>query len=237
MRKRIFEIIEKSEGDDRGSRFYDVFMIIVIVVSLIPLLFKGQHTVLKIIDLATAAVFCIDYFLRLITADFKLQKGRLSFVRYPVTVMAIIDLLSILPSFTPLNASFRLLKLFRLFRALRVLRVLKAVRYTKSVDMLINVFRKQKSSLIVIVGFAVGYILTAALVIFNVEPETFGTFFDAIYWATVSLTTVGYGDIYPVSTIGKVITMVSSFTGIAIVAMPSGIITAGILEEMKNGED
>lgn len=237
MRKRIFEIIEKSEGNDRGSRFYDVFMIVVIVVSLVPLLFKGQYTVLKIIDLATAAVFCLDYFLRLITADFKLQKGRLSFVRYPVTVMAIIDLLSILPSFTPLNASFRLLKLFRLFRALRVLRVLKAVRYTKSVDMLINVFRKQKSSLIVIVGFAVGYILTAALVIFNVEPETFGTFFDAIYWATVSLTTVGYGDIYPVSTIGKVITMVSSFTGIAIVAMPSGIITAGILEEMKNGKD
>ena len=78
------------------------------------------------------------------------------------------------------------------------------------------------------------YILISALIIFNVEPQSFDTFFDAIYWATVSLTTVGYGDIYPVTTIGRIITMISSVFGIAIIAMPAGIITAGILDELNN---
>ena len=80
---------------------------------------------------------------------------------------------------------------------------------------------------------AIGYILVSALIIFNVEPESFDTFYDAIYGATVSLTTVAYGDIYPVTAVGRLVTMVSSVFGIAIIALPSGIITAGYLEELK----
>jgi voltage-gated potassium channel len=79
----------------------------------------------------------------------------------------------------------------------------------------------------------VGYVLVSALVVYNVEPESFNNFFDAVYWATVSLTTVGYGDIYPVSTIGRIVTMVSSVFGIAIIALPSGVITAGYMAEIK----
>ena len=78
---------------------------------------------------------------------------------------------------------------------------------------------------------AVAYVLISALVIYNVEPESFANFFDAIYWATVSLTTVGYGDIYPVTTVGRLVTMISSIFGIAIIALPSGVITAGYLTE------
>ena len=85
-----------------------------------------------------------------------------------------------------------------------------------------------------IVGLlALGYIFISALIIFNVEPSIFPNFFDALYWATISLTTVGYGDIYAVSTTGKIITMISSFLGIAIVALPAGIITAGYMKEIK----
>ena len=80
---------------------------------------------------------------------------------------------------------------------------------------------------------AVAYVLVSALVIYNIEPESFETFFDAVYWATISLTTVGYGDIYPITTIGRIVTMVSSVFGIAIVALPSGVITAGYLEEVS----
>ena len=75
--------------------------------------------------------------------------------------------------------------------------------------------------------------LVSALIIFNVEPESFDTLFDAIYWATVSLTTVGYGDIYPVTTAGRVITMLSSVFGIAVVALPAGIITAGYMNAIN----
>lgn len=80
---------------------------------------------------------------------------------------------------------------------------------------------------------AVAYIIISALVIYNVEPDSFETFFDAIYWATISLTTVGYGDIYPITTIGRIVTMFSSAFGIAIIALPSGVITAGYLEEIS----
>jgi len=82
------------------------------------------------------------------------------------------------------------------------------------------------------------YIIVSALIIFNIEGDSFATFFDAIYWATVSLTTVGYGDIYPVTTAGRIITMISSIFGIAIVALPAGILTAGYMDALnkeKNG--
>lgn len=86
----------------------------------------------------------------------------------------------------------------------------------------------------VVSWLAVGYVLTAALLIFNLEPQTFDTFFDAVYWAVISLTTMGYGDIYPVTTVGRIITILSAFVGVAIVALPAGIITAGYMEELKN---
>ena len=84
---------------------------------------------------------------------------------------------------------------------------------------------------------AIAYILVSALVIYNVEPESFATFFDAIYWATISLTTVGYGDIYPVTTIGRIVTMISSVFGIAIIALPSGVITASYLDEINKKDE
>ena len=171
--------------------------------------------------------------MRLSTADYKLKKGVISFAMYPFSFMAIVDLISILPSVIIVNNSLKLLKIFRFFRTFRVFRVFKSFRYSKNIQMFLNVFRKQRESLTVVCVLAIGYIFISALVIFNVEPETFNNFFDAIYWATVSLTTVGYGDIYAVSIAGKVITMISSVFGIAIVALPAGIITAGYMGELN----
>ena len=120
-----------------------------------------------------------------------------------------------------------------MLRALRSIRVLKGMRYWKNFVILGNVLEKSKDSLLTVGTLAAAYILVSALVIFNVEPETFNTFFDALYWATISLTTVGYGDIYAVSTIGRLITMISSVLGIAIVALPASIFTAEYIAEMR----
>ena len=147
--------------------------------------------------------------------------------------MALIDLFCILPSLSVISESFRLLKIFRLIRTFRVFRIIKTIRYSKSILVLKGVFRSSKKPLITVGFLALGYVLVSALVIFNAEPDTFDDFFDAVYWATVSLTTMGYGDIYPVTTIGRIITMVSSVFGIAIIALPSGIITAGLMEEIN----
>ena len=116
---------------------------------------------------------------------------------------------------------------------MRVIRVFKAMRYSRSFEIIGNVIRSSRESLSAVCTLAIGYILVSALVIYNVEPDSFSSFFEAIYWATVSLTTVGYGDIYPVSTIGRIVTMVSSIFGIAVVALPAGIITAGYMTEIQ----
>lgn len=236
MRKRIYQIIEIAEENDTLSSIYDIFMMVVIITSLIPLTIKEESDILNLIDYITVAIFIADYALRLATADFKLRKGTKSFLLYPMTPMALIDLLSILPSLTVLNSGFRVLKIFRLIRTFRVFRVFKAVRYSKNIAIIINVFKKQKDSLLVVCVLAIGYIIVSALIVFNIEPDTFPTFFDAVYWATVSLTTVGYGDIYAVSAAGKFITMVSALFGIAIVALPAGIVTAGYMEEINKKE-
>ena len=233
MRKKLFSIIESAENDSKLSNVYDFIMMVTIVVSIVPLAFKQTNSIFQWIDYITVTVFILDYFLRLITADYKLKKSVISFFVYPITPMAVIDLISILPSITILNSSFRLLKLFRLLRTLKVLRAFKFLRYSKSFDIITSVFRKQKKVLSAVATMAVAYILISALVIYNVEPESFETFFDAIYWATISLTTVGYGDIYPITTIGRIVTMISSAFGIAIIALPSGVITAGYLEEIS----
>lgn len=99
--------------------------------------------------------------------------------------------------------------------------------------MIISVIKKQTVPLVAVGTLALAYILISALVVFNVEPDTFGNYFDAIYWATVSLTTMGYGDIYPVTTAGRIVTMLSSFVGIAIIALPAGIITAGYMDAVN----
>ncbi len=237
MRKKLFEIIEFNYPDNKLSNIYDIIMLITIVFSIIPLGFKSTNTFFIWIDYISVTIFIIDYILRLVTADFKIKKSYASFFIYPFTPMAIIDLLSILPSLTLLNNGFKLLKLLRLLRTLKVLRTLKILRYSKNFEIIVNVFKKQKKIFYAVISLAVAYIIISALIIYNVEPDTFNTFFDAVYWATISLTTVGYGDIYPISVAGKVITMISSIVGIAIIALPSGVITAGYMEEIRNPEN
>ena len=208
-----------------NSPIYNVGMIIVIICSLIPHTIKNPPDFLVVMDLVCVGIFVIDYILRWCIC------GRgLDLLKYPFTPMAIIDLLSILPSLTVINPAFRALRVLRLARAFRVLKLL---RFSKSFEIIVAVFKKQKQYLLAVGGLAVGYILISAYVIFQVEPDTFEDFYDAIYWATVSLTTVGYGDIYATSDIGKFLTMLSAIVGIAIVALPAGIITAGYMDELS----
>ena len=240
MRKRLYEIIEVSNDNDILSMVYDILMMCTIVISILPLTFKNTNAFFHYVDIVTAIIFIIDYVLRLMTADYKLgDTDIISFFRYPFTPWAIIDLISILPALSLLSSGFKLFRLFRIFRTFRVFRVFKALRYSKSIIIIINVMKNAKDALLAVCTLAIGYIFVSALIIFNVESDSFATFFDAIYWATISLTTVGYGDIYPVTTAGRMITMLSSIFGIAIVALPAGIITAGYMDalsdEKKNG--
>lgn len=237
-RKQIYQIIEKDDGSSFWSHIYDVFMLCMIILSVVPLMFWDDYPVFKCIEIVTTAVFIIDYLLRWATADVKQEKGTAAFLKYPFTSWAIIDLLSILPSFNILGETF---KVARTARLLKMFRLLKALRYSSQILVFFNVLKKERKVLGSVLLFAVCYIFVTALVMFNVEPQfnpetgetTFSTFFDALYWSAVTLTTVGYGDMCPATDAGRIISMLSAMFGIAIIALPSGIITASYIDELK----
>ena len=223
MRKRVYEIIEPSRNGDKPSLAYDIFMLIAITVSIVPLMFVEDTKTFRIIEQITVTIFILDYLLRWITADYRVGKKAWSFVLYPFTGWAIIDLLSILPGLSVLSRGFKILRVTRL---LRILRLFKFIRYTEKFQVLGKVIRKEKGVLLTVLGIEP-----------HVNPVTgatvFEDFFDALYWATVTLTTVGYGDLTPVTDIGRLVSMLSSLFGVAIIALPSGVITASYLEELR----
>ena len=239
IRERIYELIE-PRNDNTISRVYDGIMLCAICVGILPLMFRDQSPLFEYFDWASCCVFMLDYVLRWLTADLRSKKrGVMAFILYPFTLMAILDILSILPTFNLVNQSF---KVTRVSRLLRIFRVLKIIRYYEPLEITLAVVRKQRNILWIVFSIAFFYVFITALIMFNAEedinPETgrflFDNFFDAFYWATCTLTTVGYGDLYPISATGRVISIISSMVGIAIVALPSGIITAGYVEELKN---
>ena len=236
-RKRIYEIIEAADENDVSSAVYDRFMLVVIILSLLPMTQRTLSEPLRIMDSVTVIIFIIDYILRLATADYKLNRGALSFIEYPFTFMAIVDLLSIIPSLPMMPRVFMAFRSLRILRLLRITRVLKVVRYSKNLERMRTAIIKQKDSLIAVFGFAIGYIIVTALVVFTIEPYTFGTFYQALYWATISLTTVGYGDIVVKSALAKGFIMLSSIFGIAILSLPIGIICAGYMHELEKSKD
>lgn len=241
-RKQIFDIIEKDDGTNVWSHLYDVCMFIIIILSVVPLMFWEYHRVFFYIEVFTTTVFIIDYILRWVTADYRSGEGRHSFVNYPYSFWAIIDLLSILPSFHVLSGEFKIL---RTLRMLKTLRLLKALRYSDQIFIFFDVLKKERKVLSAVLFFAATYIFVTALVMFNFEPrinpytgeETFRSFLDALYWSTVTLTTVGYGDLTPATDLGRLISMCSSLFGLAVIALPSGIITASYLDELHKKKE
>lgn len=238
-RNYIRELIEPKK-DSLSSQIYDWIMLVAIIIGILPLIFREQPTIFWYFDLISGLCFVVDYFLRWTTADLTSKHNRvISFLIYPFTPMAIIDLLSILPTFNLISSTF---KVVRVSRLLKILRVIKVVRYYEPLEIILAVVRRQSKILWTVFSLAVFYIFITALIMFNAEedinPETgqylFNNFFDAFYWAACTLTTVGYGDLHPISDVGRVISIISSMVGIAIIALPSGIVTAGYLDELRS---
>lgn len=231
IRHRLYLIVTPYNNNSSwDSRIYDYFQLVAIVLSLVPLAFRKYTPFFAAIEYSCVSLFILDYLLRWLTANYKMGKGWLSFLLYPVTPMAIIDMLSILPTFSVINEAFHLFRITRLFK---IFRLLKFGRYSKELGIFIQVLSRQRSVLLSVLTLAIFYIILTALLMFTVDDK-FDTFFDALYWATSALTTVGYGDVYPHNDIGKVISMLSSLVGVAIIALLSGVITASYLQTIEN---
>jgi voltage-gated potassium channel len=230
LKRRIYEILEPSGTNDAASRAYDLLMTTAVVVGLIPMTLKHENVFVVWIDIVTSLLFIIDYAFRLYTADYKMgYKSYKAYVAYVLSPLAIFDFLSIVPVISIFYRPLAGLALLRLFR---VFRVVKLVRYSKVMVTITNVIRKVRKQLEAVFILVVIYIFISAMLMFQLEPNLFDTFFDALYWATISITTIGYGDISPVTLLGRIITMISALVGMAVIALPTGIITASYMQEI-----
>ncbi|MGN1318442.1 MAG: potassium channel family protein [Lachnospirales bacterium] len=204
----------------RKIKIYNYFISIVAFVSLFPLLTKTENEILKYIEKTTVIILLWDYFLRWLLADKKLKKGKLSYVLYPLTPLALINFISLLPN--------------NKLCILRIVKILEILPYSKGFNYIISVLKKEKSVLMSVFILEGGYIFFSALIMFTFEPYTFNDFFDALYWAVSALTTIGYGDFCPKTDLGRLISVMLSIFGIGVIALPSGIIVAGFVKELNN---
>ena len=246
-RKWISDLVEPRKAGVL-SQVYDCLMLVAIVMGTVPLLFREYRTLFWYFDIFSGVIYMVDYLLRWMTCDLRSEKPRWkAFLLYPITPMAILDLLSILPTFEVISSSYRLAKSARL---LKIFRFTKIVHYIAPLEIFVTVMKKQWKLLLAVLLVALFDIFITAIIMFQSEQEIdpvtgeyiFKTFHDAFYWATITLTTVGYGDLSPVSEVGKTLSIISSLLGIGIIALPSSIITAGYMLELnrrmkeENGE-
>ena len=237
-RKWISDLVEPRKSGAL-SHVYDCMMILAIVIGTVPLLFREQRPLFVYFDVISGVIYMVDYLLRWLTCDLRSDKPKWkAFLLYPFTPMAIMDFLSILPTFHLLAPSYKLTKAVRL---LKIFRFTKIVHYFAPLEIFVTVLKKQWKLLLAVLFVAFFDILVTAIIIFQSEHEidpvtgeyVFKTFYDAVYWAAITLSTVGYGDLYPVSNMGKTLSIFSSLLGIAIIALPSSIVTAGYMQELS----
>ena len=238
LKRKIFDIIQIGDKSNLISRFFDVFISITIFSNITVVFLQtfdelaNYFVFFKAIEISTTFLFIIEYILRIWTADYLYPhyselKSRLRFL---ISYDGIVDLLTIIPAF--------FLSGFIVFRMLRVIRIFHLFRINKQYDSF-NVIttvlwekRKQILSSIVIILILM---LASSLCMFSAEHETqptvFRNAFSGLWWAVSTVLTVGYGDIYPVTILGKCMAIVIAFLGVGVVAIPTGIISAGFVEQ------
>ncbi len=241
IRRMIFTILQPDDGDSALSRIFDWFVTALILTSVVIVfvatfnLPSGTIRVLSDIEAVASVVFTIEYALRIITADFLYQdKGPVSSrIKYIFSPMALVDFVAILPFWLPMFLPETLLGL-RALRLVRLLRILKLHRYYDAMRSLGEVVVLKKRELLGSIYFVAILMLLASLLMYSAEhdaqPDVFRNAFSGLWWAVATLTTVGYGDIYPVTVVGRFLGALIAFSGIAAVAIPTGIITTGLGE-------
>ena len=183
-------------------------------------------------------VFTIEYLLRIWTADILYPEyGKIvSRIKYAFSFMALIDLFAILPFYVPLLIPIDL-RTLRILRVIRFLRIFKVSRYTNALSIIGTVLKNKSSQLISSMFVVALLMLTSSIIMYNIEnpaqPDVFTNAFSGLWWAIATFTTVGYGDIYPITALGKVLSAIIALLGIGLVAVPTGIISAGFREQME----
>ena len=240
MKKKVFNIIQIGDKSNRLSRLFDIFSAIVICANILvtflqtfdelALLFPIFH----VVEVITILIFCVEYILRIWTADYLYpdKSEFLSRLRFLISFDGIIDLLTILPFFFLSGmVIFRMLRVARIFHLFRL-----NARYD-SFNVITTVLYEKRNQIISSVFIVLILMLASSLCMYSVEhdsqPEVFRNAFSGIWWSMSTLLTVGYGDIYPITTLGRIMAICIAYLGVGAVAIPTGIISAGFVEQYQ----
>ncbi len=229
---RIKNILESN--DTKAGKTFDLFIQFLIIISLIsfsietiPGLNESTKKLLWNIELITVSIFTIEYLLRLTVADKKMK--------FIFSFYGLIDLVAILPFYISTGIDLRSLRIFRLFR---LIRAFKFFRYSKALNHFKNAFISIKEELVLFLIAAIFLLFLSSVGIYYFEniaqPEQFKSVFHSMWWAVATLTTVGYGDVYPITVGGKVFTFFILMIGLGIVAVPSGLIASALTKTDVN---
>ena len=245
-RRNIFHVIAPAEDDNKASKIFDIAIIILIVINVIVVVaetFDARHVpIFRIIENISVVIFSIEYLLRLWTADLLYpERGSVTArVRYVFTFMALVDLISILPFYLPFLFPHSLLVL-RSLRVLRLLRLFKLTRYTNVTTTIGAVFKKKASQIVSSMSVIMILMIITSVLMYNVEhtaqPEKFSNAFDSLWWTVATITTVGYGDIYPITIPGQIFSGIIAFLSIGLIAIPTSIISSGFIEQVNKEKE
>ena len=235
MKASIKRLIDST--NNRSGRLFSIIIQILILISVvtfsmetIPDLEPETRVMLRYVELFTVIVFTIEYMLRIYVAENK--------PRFVFSFFGIIDFLAILPFYLAIGVDLRSL---RALRFLRLFRIFKLVRYNKAMNQFSRAIKSSKEQIFLFIFVTLILVYFAAVGIYYFEseaqPEHFSSIFDSLWWAIITLTTVGYGDVYPITVGGKVFTFVILMIGLGIVAIPTGIISSALTHAVDKSDD
>lgn len=230
-----------NDLDSKHGKYFAFFIQFLIVLSLVSIslesvssLNENYQQVFRSIEIFTIAVFTVEYILRTYAAE---NKRKFIFSWYGV-----IDILAIIPFyFTLLFAANVDLRVLRAFRLLRLFRIFKVVKYNKSIDRLLKAIHSIKTELVMFLIVTIITLFISASIIYMAEydaqPDKFSSVFHSLWWAVTTLTTVGYGDMYPVTVLGKIFSFIILMLGLGIVAVPTGLISSALVQQKSEEEE
>ncbi|MDR2965226.1 MAG: ion transporter [Treponema sp.] len=243
IKKRTFEILEKAEEGDTPSFIFDIFIITLILLNVVAVtaatfddFAEKYKTPLHYFEVFSVAIFTVEYLLRLWTSKLKYPQSKIPYIVYIFSIGALIDLAAILPFYLPFIIAVDL-RFLRVLRILRMFRILKLGRYSEAMVIIGKVLKKEKEKLLATIILTMIMIFIASTVMYHAEhtaqPEYFSNVIETAWWAVATLTTVWYGDIYPITVAGKICGGIIAILGVMLIALPSGIICSGFMAELK----
>ncbi|WKV11463.1 ion transporter [Marivirga harenae] len=251
LKNRLYNLLNENDKNTKASKSFNTFIITLILLNTFAIILESFAEIrnnygvyFSYFEIFSVIIFSLEYIGRLYTSSIKYHSDNIfkSVIRYIISPLAIIDLLAILPAYLPFLIVIDL-RFLRMIRVLRIARLFKINRYSKSLNLISEVLKEKKIDLGITIFVTFIVLIIASALMYSIEsrvqPDKFQNIVSTFWWAIATLTTVGYGDVYPITGLGKFISGIIALLGIGLVALPTGIISSAFIEKInvRKGND